>query len=86
MRSLLEKSLAELKKNIHWSRKAVVISVFHNVMLLDNPKWTVTNTAKELEISKAYASECIMLANKLSDDMTRMSRRVALRLVKGSKT
>ena len=83
MKDILTRTKDELKKNIHWSKKAVVINTFHKTALIFDSKWTLTNTAKELGFSKAYISECVMLANRITPEMTRISRRSALRLVKG---
>lgn len=82
---LKERTLRELKKKIHWSKKAVVINLFHNAMISQDSKWTLASTSNELKISKAYVSECINLANSLNDhpDMISMSRSKALKLIRG---
>lgn len=81
---LKDRTLRELKKKIHWSKKAVVINLFHNAMLGINSKWTLADTSLSLDISKAYVSECINLANSLNDhpEMTKISRSAALKLIR----
>ena len=82
---LKDRTLREINRDIHWSKKAVVINIFHNYMLTINSKWTIANTSEELKISKAYVSECINLAKSLNDhpEMISMSRNKALKLIRG---
>lgn len=80
MANILERTLRELAKDIHWSRKAVVIKVYHGIMLVENSKYTLADTARDLGLSKAFISESIKLAESLMEhpEYIHLSRNKAL--------
>jgi len=80
MRTLLQKTIDEINKDIHWSRKAVAINIYHNSCLVSQPRHSFADTARDLNVSRAYVSEMIMLINKLADhaELMNMSRSKAL--------
>lgn len=80
MRTLLERTRDELSRKIHWSKKAVVINVFHTAMIASNPRWNFADSGRSLGFSKAYISEQVKLASVFKDhpDIIHMSRSRAL--------
>lgn len=80
MRTLKERTIQELAKDIHWSKKAVVINIYHNACLNVNPRWTYADTARDLGVSKAFVSENIKLASVMQNnaELIHMSRKRAL--------
>lgn len=84
MRTLLERTRDELSREIHWSKKAVVINIYNMACLATNSNHSFADTARHLNVSRAYVSECIKLANLFSKspDIIHMSRKSALKLVR----
>lgn len=84
MRTLLERTKDELSREIHWSKKAVVINIYNmSCLSLDNTH-SFADTARHLNVSRAYVSECIKLANLFSKnpEIIHMSRKAALKMVR----
>jgi hypothetical protein len=84
--SLQERTRNELKKDVHWTRKAVVINIYHNYKCNSSARWTYADTGRDLDVSKSYISECIALAKILDKhpDMIHMSRIKALSYMRGN--
>lgn len=87
MRPLLERTRDEINKsNIHWSKKVVAINIYHNFKLHGNPRWTFADTGRDLELSKAYVSEAVKLAEILVEkpELISYSRKRALMIVRAN--
>lgn len=79
-----KEALAKEKK---WHRRAILINLYHQRMLLKSSKWTLRMTAKRLSISLGCVSENIRLANALinSLNLESLSRKEALKIVRSEK-
>lgn len=80
MRTLLERTKDELNSKNHWSRKVVAINLYHNSKLIANNRWALTDTARDLLLSRSFISEAIKLAEALPDNpkLLNLSRRKAI--------
>jgi hypothetical protein len=47
--------------NLTWQEKAVLISLYHTVMLMKYPTWTLMDTAVHFDVSIGLVSENIRL-------------------------
>lgn len=76
-----KEALAKEKK---WHRRAILINLYHQRMLLKSSKWTLRATAKRLSISLGCVSENIRLANALINEQVieSHSRKEALLLIR----
>lgn len=84
MHTLLERTIHEINRDIHWSKKAVVINIFHNAMLVNDIKWNFADSARDLNVSRAYVSESVKLAKAIQNEpeLIHISRKSALRKVR----
>ena len=85
MKTLLDRTKDELdKEGNHWSRRVVVINVYHHYKLNINPRWTYADTGRDLKVSKAFVSEAIKLANSIvkMPELINLSRKKAISMVR----
>lgn len=84
IRSLQERTRNELIKSIHWSKKAVVINLYHYHKLQTEKKWTISDTSRDLQVSRAFICEDIKLAKALvkHPQLVKMGRKEALKFVR----
>lgn len=73
-----------IKKEKKWHRKAMLINLFHNSMLLRKKKWTMRESAKKLDISLGAISESIRLAKAIleNSELEKMKREDAIRSIR----
>jgi hypothetical protein len=76
--------VASISLEKKWHRKAIMISLYHNKMLLKNPKWTLRKTAKRLDMSIGTISESLKLAKAIMEnpEIEKMKRQDALRSIR----
>lgn len=75
---LLERTKRELAKQIHWSKKAIVIKIYHLAKLEIDKRWSCADTARDLGYSRAFISESIKLCDNLTPEIKELSRKYAL--------
>jgi len=85
MRSLLERTRDEMLKDIHWTSKTLAILLYHTTKVEENPRWSYAQTGRDLNMSRAYISENIMLGRllKIKPEIIHLSRAKALNVVRG---
>lgn len=70
------------KREDTWYGKVILMEVYHLAMSQRKPGWTVTNTAKDFDVSISLVSENLRLAeefHKNPDLINCDSRQIALR-------
>lgn len=77
---LLERTKRELAKQIHWSKKAIVIKMYHLYKIDSDRRWSCADTAKDLGYSRAFISESVKLCDHISlmPEIINLSRKRAL--------
>lgn len=75
-----------LRKEKKWQKRAMIINLFHNSMLLRKKNWTMRKTAKRLEMSVGSISENVTLAIGIINNprLEELSRANALRALRYS--
>lgn len=78
---LLERTKKELERKIHWSKKVIVVAIYHTSRATGNPHWSCADTGRELLLSRAFVSEQIKLNELIASDpsVISLSRQKALR-------
>ncbi len=73
-----------LKKEKRWFKRALIINMFHNSMLMKKKHWTMRLSAKRLGISLGAVSEGILLSAALLNDesLEVLNRADALKRIK----
>lgn len=56
------------KKESSWQAKVTIMELYHLTMSSSNSKWTLTNTAKQFEVSIGLVSENLKLAHAIHSD------------------
>lgn len=68
-----------------WQDKAIVVGLYHTIMCIKYPSWTVLDTALHFEISVGLTSENIRLAEQINSGNESInksaSREAALKLI-----
>lgn len=65
-----EMKALELEENIKrsqlkWNEEVLAILDYHNLRVEEDPEWSITKTSKELGISSALGSRCIILGKEI---------------------
>ena len=54
-------------QSTNWIDKVLIVSVFHNIQVLKNGSWKISNTALHFEISLGLCSENLRLAKEIDN-------------------
>jgi hypothetical protein len=68
-----------------WHERALILLIFHNLMVGQNKGWNIRLTAKRLDRSSGYVSEDLRLAQCIKDHpkmLQAIDRKSALKLMK----
>lgn len=81
----MENLIEQIKKEEHWFKKSKLILQFHNEHVKSNGDkrgnmWTITKTAKALDLSIGYTCEALVLAQ--SESLKGLSRSMALKVIR----
>jgi hypothetical protein len=73
-----------LQKEKRWNKRCIIISLYHNKMILKNKKWNQRRTAKYLRISLGAVCEALMLAVAIMNNpkLEELSRNEALKVIR----
>ena len=73
-----------LRKEKRWSKRALIINLYHNSMLLKRKKWNQRLTAKRLDISLGQVNEALKLADAIikNSEIEKLSRNEALKVIR----
>jgi hypothetical protein len=65
-----------------WDKKIMIISLYHNTMLLTHKRWRMIDTAKYFCKSLASISEDLKIAKALHEGLEFNSRKHALKIIR----
>ena len=76
-----------IKEEINWYKKALLIKEYHEKMIKTKgskrgERWTMSDTARALELSIGYVSESLALAEH--DYLSKFSRHIALKVLRNN--
>lgn len=82
----------QIKREKNWAKKCIAISIYHTNQTFHKQsnkrteKWTIRDTANELELSIGYISESLKLAKsfEMNPELISKTRDAALKFVKES--
>jgi len=76
-----------LKEESIWHKKAFMISLYHSINSMADDKWTIRDTAKELNLSIGLVCEDLQLteAIKKNEKLLELSRNAALKEMRNEK-
>lgn len=76
-----------IKAEINWHKKAILIKEYHEKMIKTKgrkrgERWTMSNTARSLDLSMGYVSEALALAEHTF--LSKFSRHIALKVLRNN--